>query len=269
MSEYLTYILYNFEWLGRNIAPVRNVILYQQIAIRNEWRKQGFLTFLNKNIKWSIIETFVLLIQRKVWELVNLIIWRQSFAASCQWRHQGGHWGICPPPPPPSRRLCPHSPPPPVRRKSWSKSAIFGKFLDSCPLRIAFSPLMPQKFLVPLYHFTFNATGCNRKLFSFKRGLTKRCLCSHHEVTTSCSHEPTLNVLVSPKTKKAKIPSFLYTCETSEQNGLFLWTKIVTKEKTITITIFFYLLSINRNMTCWKKILNFYKSQYQSFWYNL
>ena len=67
----------------------------------------------------------------------------------------------------------------------------------------------------------------NWKLLSFKQGLTKQCL---------CSHEPTLNVLISTKTEKVEIPSFLLTCETSEQNGLFSWTKNVTKEKTITIT---------------------------------
>ena len=51
---------------------------------------------------------------------------------------------------PPSRRLC--SPlAPPVRRKKWPKSVIFGKFLDFCPLRIAFCPLDAphKKFLVP------------------------------------------------------------------------------------------------------------------------
>ena len=30
---------------------------------------------------------------------------------------------------------------PPIRWKKWSKSAIFGKFLNFCPLRIAFCPL--------------------------------------------------------------------------------------------------------------------------------
>ena len=39
---------------------------------------------------------------------------------------------------------------PTVRRKKWQKSAIFGKFLDFCPLREAFCPLdAPTKtFLV-------------------------------------------------------------------------------------------------------------------------
>ena len=45
--------------------------------------------------------------------------------------------------PPPSQRLCP--PLSPVRKKKWPKSAIFGKFLDFCPLRITFCPLMPPQ----------------------------------------------------------------------------------------------------------------------------
>ena len=47
-----------------------------------------------------------------------------------------GAWGHLPPP---VGGSAPHSPP--VRRKKWSKSAIFGKFFDLCPLRIAFCPL--------------------------------------------------------------------------------------------------------------------------------
>ena len=47
----------------------------------------------------------------------------------------GGHGGKCPP----SEALPPTCPP--LRRKKWPKSAIFGKFLDFCPLRIAFCPL--------------------------------------------------------------------------------------------------------------------------------
>ena len=48
------------------------------------------MTFVNKyikNIKWPIIETFVLLIQRYVWQLLNLIIWRQSVAATGNFCH--------------------------------------------------------------------------------------------------------------------------------------------------------------------------------------
>ena len=52
---------------------------------------------------------------------------------------KGRHGGIYPPPP--RQKLCPHLPP--VRRKKWPKSAIFGKFLDFCPLRIAFPPRCP------------------------------------------------------------------------------------------------------------------------------
>ena len=46
---------------------------------------------------------------------------------------------------PQSEALPPHLPP--VRRKKLPKSAIFGKFLDFCPLRITFCPLdaPPQK----------------------------------------------------------------------------------------------------------------------------
>ena len=60
----------------------------------------------------------------------------------------GGMGDICPS----SRRLC--TSPPPVRRKKLSKSATFGKFLDFCPLRNAFSPLRcpPTKIS--------GATGC-------------------------------------------------------------------------------------------------------------
>ena len=50
---------------------------------------------------------------------------------------RGGAWGgKCPP-------VGGSAPPfdPPVRRKTWPKSAIFGKFLDFGPLRIAFCPL--------------------------------------------------------------------------------------------------------------------------------
>ena len=45
---------------------------------------------------------------------------------------------------------------PSPRRKKWPKSAIFGKFLDFCPLRIAFCPLdVPhKKFLVPPLQIT-------------------------------------------------------------------------------------------------------------------
>ena len=64
---------------------------------------------------------------------------------------RGGIRGICPP----SRQmLClPRAPPPPRQKKKWPKSAIFGKFLDFCPLRITFSPLnalhKKNKILVP------------------------------------------------------------------------------------------------------------------------
>ena len=58
---------------------------------------------------------------------------------------KGGGMGENAPPPPPSKALPPLAPP--VRRKKWLKSAIFGNFLDFCPLRIAFCPLdaPPQK----------------------------------------------------------------------------------------------------------------------------
>ena len=68
----------------------------------------------------------------------NLWAFVESNFRQGQWRHQGGGaWGKMPP----SRRLCPPLPPPPVRRIKWPKSAIFGKCLDFCPLRIAFCPL--------------------------------------------------------------------------------------------------------------------------------
>ena len=52
--------------------------------------------------------------------------------------------------PPPSLRPCPPLSPQ-SEAKKWSKSAIFGKFLNFCPLRNAFFPLdAPHKtFLVP------------------------------------------------------------------------------------------------------------------------
>ena len=54
-----------------------------------------------------------------------------------QWRHQGGggHGGKMPP----VGGSAPHLPP--SQKKKLPKSAIFGKFLDFCPLRIAFCPL--------------------------------------------------------------------------------------------------------------------------------
>ena len=53
-----------------------------------------------------------------------------------QWRHQGGAWRANAPQLEALPPTCP-----PVRRKKWQKSAIFGKILDFCPLRIAFFPL--------------------------------------------------------------------------------------------------------------------------------
>ena len=65
---------------------------------------------------------------------------------SCaQWRHQGGGvepWEHLPT----SRRLCPSPPLSPSQKKKLPKSAIFGKFLDFCPLRIA---CPKKKVLVP------------------------------------------------------------------------------------------------------------------------
>ena len=54
-----------------------------------------------------------------------------------------GPWGHLPP-------IGGSAPPtcPPIERKKWSKSVIFGKFFDFCPLRNAFCPLdapPPQK----------------------------------------------------------------------------------------------------------------------------
>ena len=48
----------------------------------------------------------------------------------------------------------------------------------------------------------------------------------------------------------------------------FYELKLLLKRKQSQLQIC-YLFSINRNITWWKKILNSYKFQYQSFWYNL
>ena len=44
----LTHICQNFEWLGSNMAPVRNVLCYQQIAIpgNENWDFSHFSTKL-------------------------------------------------------------------------------------------------------------------------------------------------------------------------------------------------------------------------------
>ena len=57
---------------------------------------------------------------------------------------------------PQSEALPPHLSPPPRQKKKWPKSVIFGKFLNFCPLRIAFFPLdAPTKKLpgavIPCY----------------------------------------------------------------------------------------------------------------------
>ena len=67
-----------------------------------------------------------------------------------------------PPPPPPVGGSAPHLPP--VRRKKWSKSAIFGKFLDFCPTETHFAPSMPlpkkKKNLVPHCPSPIKCTTC-------------------------------------------------------------------------------------------------------------
>ena len=57
---------------------------------------------------------------------------------------KGGMGEFSPPPPPPWEALPPLAP---CQKKKWSKSAIFDKFLDFCPLRNAFCPFdaPPQK----------------------------------------------------------------------------------------------------------------------------
>ena len=88
---------------------------------------------------------------------------------------------------------------------------------------------------------------CNWKLLSFKWGLTRRYL---------CSHEPTLNVLISPKTDKVKIPFFFKPVKLLNKIVYFYELKLLQKRKLSQLQIC-YLWIINRNMTWWKKSLTF------------
>ena len=104
-----------------------------------------------------------------MWLAIHFVCWCQGtgFAESSlklhwwprQWRHQEGAWGSkCPPV---------GGSAPPVRRKKWPKSAIFGKFLDFCPLRIAFCPLdAPPKKKKKFWcrHWTKDIVGCSARI---------------------------------------------------------------------------------------------------------